>query len=345
MGMHRSGTSVLSHAVETLGAHLGSTLLDAAKDNEKGFFENKKIVDLNKKLLHSIDCTWDSLIIPSMSGSQINDASNKICSILTEEFGNSHFFCIKDPRLIRLKEAWLNALTKLKIKPYFILINRHPFEVTESLKKRNSIPKTIGLLLWIEHQANSLSLAIKHNGLIINYDSVLQNPGDAINLLARYLGVDTAPIKRDVDIFCHDFLDQKLKHNEAEPKKQTKTELEQLAINLHGAIKELSLDSSKETLIQAQSILKHSLDYINSNRAMIQNIQNTFTDDQETLSNQLIENEKKIQLQISENNKLKSELDWIQSRPGIQLIKRTKTYFLQLKKYFVRAEKPTSIKK
>lgn len=34
-GMHRSGTSVLSHAIEILGANLGPDLLKAGTDNQK----------------------------------------------------------------------------------------------------------------------------------------------------------------------------------------------------------------------------------------------------------------------------------------------------------------------
>ncbi len=45
LGMHRSGTSVLTRAMETLGANLGSRLMPAAAgNNDKGFFED---IDVN----------------------------------------------------------------------------------------------------------------------------------------------------------------------------------------------------------------------------------------------------------------------------------------------------------
>ena len=41
LGMHRSGTSLITHGLEALGAHLGSRLMPPnASVNAKGFFED-----------------------------------------------------------------------------------------------------------------------------------------------------------------------------------------------------------------------------------------------------------------------------------------------------------------
>jgi len=60
IGMHRSGTSMVTKALETLGVELGQQLLMAANDNQKGFYEDKSIVDLNDRILEYAGMAWYS---------------------------------------------------------------------------------------------------------------------------------------------------------------------------------------------------------------------------------------------------------------------------------------------
>ena len=69
LGMHRSGTSAVSGMLAELGVFMGSSLYAPQKGvNEKGFFENSLLVDLNEKLLDSQLWSWDDPIAQAMSG-------------------------------------------------------------------------------------------------------------------------------------------------------------------------------------------------------------------------------------------------------------------------------------
>lgn len=64
LGMHRSGTSMITRALVCLGVDLGDDLLDAvAGSNERGFWEDRSIVDLNDRLLAALGSRWDGLAI------------------------------------------------------------------------------------------------------------------------------------------------------------------------------------------------------------------------------------------------------------------------------------------
>jgi hypothetical protein len=60
LGMHRSGTSALTGILNILGADLGLNMMKAAEDNERGFFENRSIYNINEKILESLGSSWDS---------------------------------------------------------------------------------------------------------------------------------------------------------------------------------------------------------------------------------------------------------------------------------------------
>ena len=60
-GMHRSGTSAVARMLQVFGIGLPGDLKGPAADNEKGFFEDKAIVDLNNEILKTLELSWDSL--------------------------------------------------------------------------------------------------------------------------------------------------------------------------------------------------------------------------------------------------------------------------------------------
>jgi hypothetical protein len=59
LGMHRSGTSVVSGAMVRLGAAAPRTLMPATHDNMRGYWESTRIVYFNEELLASAGSTWD----------------------------------------------------------------------------------------------------------------------------------------------------------------------------------------------------------------------------------------------------------------------------------------------
>src|SRR5690348_5945376 len=59
VGMHRSGTSALTRVINLHGVPLGRQLLEAAFDNEAGFWENQAVVQLHERILEHLGSSWD----------------------------------------------------------------------------------------------------------------------------------------------------------------------------------------------------------------------------------------------------------------------------------------------
>ena len=58
LGMHRSGTSLVTRAMRVLRAEAGSNLLPAADDNPTGFWEDADVNKLNDDMLALVDGRW-----------------------------------------------------------------------------------------------------------------------------------------------------------------------------------------------------------------------------------------------------------------------------------------------
>ena len=59
LGMHRSGTSVLTRVLSLLGADLPTHLLPANDGNESGYWESEELSRLQDELLASLNLAWD----------------------------------------------------------------------------------------------------------------------------------------------------------------------------------------------------------------------------------------------------------------------------------------------
>ena len=61
LGMHRSGTSLVSRMLGLLGVRLGpdERVLTAGEDNPKGYWEHRSFVDLNDEILPRFGGRWD----------------------------------------------------------------------------------------------------------------------------------------------------------------------------------------------------------------------------------------------------------------------------------------------
>jgi hypothetical protein len=59
LGMHRSGTSLLTYLLHTLGATLPDEVVGPACGNPLGHWEPRNLVTINDEALRAIDRSWD----------------------------------------------------------------------------------------------------------------------------------------------------------------------------------------------------------------------------------------------------------------------------------------------
>ncbi|HEY0915117.1 MAG TPA: hypothetical protein VGE22_09635, partial [Solimonas sp.] len=132
LGMHRSGTSALTGLLGLHGVELGSNLSGAAADNQAGFWENHRVVDLHERLFAALGTSWDDprelpadwLEIATRQGF-VDD----LVGLLREEFGAAALWGVKDPRLCRVLPLWRQALARMGVEPKLVFALRDPGEV------------------------------------------------------------------------------------------------------------------------------------------------------------------------------------------------------------------------
>jgi hypothetical protein len=215
LGMHRSGTSALAGTLNLLGCDIPRQLMPPDENNPSGYFESLAIYRLNDAILASAGTAWDDwqAFNPDWLTSQrAHEFLSRATEVLIEEFGESRFFVVKDPRMCRLLPFWLGAFEVAGIDPRIVLTHRNPTEVAASLEQREAWPLTYGVLLWLRHVLDAEAYSRGLPRFCTSYERVLDNWAATAMQMKETLEIS---FPRWSDATAEDvnaFLDGKLRH-------------------------------------------------------------------------------------------------------------------------------------
>ena len=178
-GMHRSGTSAVTRVINILGAAIASDLWPASiGDNDRGFWESTKVIQIHEELLQGIQSSYDDpLSLPDgwIKTKAAQRAEVQIAEFIKQEFGDSSIFVVKDPRISRLLPLWLKVLDKLKIKSVVVLPLRNPLEIAGSLRKRNGFAQAKSLLMYTHCNLEAELASRDRPRLFVSYEQLLDD--------------------------------------------------------------------------------------------------------------------------------------------------------------------------
>ncbi|MEX2120861.1 MAG: hypothetical protein WD847_14820 [Pirellulales bacterium] len=141
LGMHRSGTSCLTRALNRCGMHLGDDLLTAPSlSNAQGKWEAREVVEINDRLLAAAGGAWDKVPHRLVPNEELLGRMRDFVARLS----TSPVVGWKDPRTVLTYPLWKPLLGDHRV----VACWRHPESVAESLALREGWPLEKGLDLW-----------------------------------------------------------------------------------------------------------------------------------------------------------------------------------------------------
>lgn len=187
LGMHRSGTSVLTHLLAAMGGSLGSEdgLLEADEANPRGYWERRDVVELNDRILRAAGAEWwrpAGLDLSKIEPGERRRLTEQARALI-ETLEPRRPWVIKDPRLCLTLPFWQRLLTE----PVCVLISRSPVEVARSLRRRDGLPIPLGLALWELYTLQSLKHTKKLPRRLLSYHKLIERPVAAASWLHREL--------------------------------------------------------------------------------------------------------------------------------------------------------------
>jgi hypothetical protein len=221
LGMHRSGTSALTRVLHLLGCQLPRQLIGAGLGNETGHWESERIAAFNDEVLASAGSSWEDWLPfnPEWYQSPVyRDFVNRGRTLLGEEFESSALFVLKDPRICRITNLWLDIFAAEGVEPAVVLPVRNPVEVGNSLNERDMMDADYAHLLWLRHILDAEVTTRGLQRVFCTYDQLLDDWPSLIDKMKVSLGLKWPRASASVDVEISSFLTKTHRHHSAAPR-------------------------------------------------------------------------------------------------------------------------------
>ena len=217
LGMHRSGTSALARGIQMLGVYLGNNFLSPRPDNPTGYWEDKKICELNERLLEVFGLKWEDVALIDdgrWHEPEIEVLRAEAIEYLASQFVSQPLWGFKDPRTIRLLPFWHSVLRRLGVDECYLVVIRNPRSVAISLVQRQGMDVATAHLLWLVYMVPYLRKITNTRFVVTDYDLVMDDPRRQLERIARGLRIQLNDLnKAGIEQFASDFLDPSLRHS------------------------------------------------------------------------------------------------------------------------------------
>ncbi len=190
LGPHRSGSSVTTKILQSLGCNLGGELLEGHPSfNPLGHFENLKVLEFHEELLKALGTDWKDPI-PLLNNFYFSrnrhGIENSVGSLL-ESLIELNITAVKEPRMSIVLDIWKDAFSRSIPNLKIILTVRHPAEVALSLQERDNLSQIIGLQLWVQATLNAIKFARDKSNYFVFYDQLVTEPQVVTSNILQYL--------------------------------------------------------------------------------------------------------------------------------------------------------------
>lgn len=190
LGMHRSGTSLVTRLVNMMGAYFApeKAALGFAADNPKGFWERRDVLQMNDALLAANGCGWNKLESwPKGELAPHSPPHRQAMKRLVMDMDAFRPWVLKDPRLCLTFPYWKPLLEV----PVAVIVHRDPREIARSLELRDGIPLAQGLTMWELHAVSLLNATLGMPRIFVRHADFLAEPVAAtLSLLAALQAQD-----------------------------------------------------------------------------------------------------------------------------------------------------------
>jgi hypothetical protein len=227
LGMHRCGTSMLTHMLSIMGVELGEPLQPPSFDNPRGFWENRFFQAVNMRLLDAAGCNPDGFdtnrtlkkTCQNLRRTIPKSAVDAIGQYVRNTFQNTHWGW-KDPRSVITWPFWERCLQQLghdDLRP--VVVVRHPDSCVQSLKKRGdfdelTLPGRMALEeyiagLWktyyelLDSYLSSTALVLLHEDLLDIQSAIREMERCAEYLGVEKIGISPAVATIDVSLISY----------------------------------------------------------------------------------------------------------------------------------------------
>lgn len=197
VGLHRGGTSAVAGVLFHLGVYMGKDLLPPSQHNPRGYFEDKRIVELHTDMMGQ---NWaHPNFLDGMS--RLNYGLHALEYLeLLEEWQEHELWAVKDPRLCYLLHHMPATIPFTKV----IAVFRDPWSAARSLFKRGGHTEEEALAISLDY-CKAMFRNVPDSAFWVHYNDLIESPTEIVTKIAEFVGTE-------VTQEAIDFVDPELRH-------------------------------------------------------------------------------------------------------------------------------------
>ncbi|HEX7738415.1 MAG TPA: glycosyltransferase [Marmoricola sp.] len=214
-GMHRSGTSALTRMLSFVGAGLPENLIEGRPDdNERGFWEGRRVVDLNQQIITDAGSWWGGWQAIRHTPDEHARLVGEAATVIREEYSGSDLLVMKDPRVSRLLPIWTDALEQEGYRTTHVVCLRNPAHAAGSLARRNGLDAKVSTLSWLAHMLDAELFTRAQPRVFVAFGHLLTRWRIEAERISQTLDITWPVAYDDVAAEVGEFLEPSLAHAE-----------------------------------------------------------------------------------------------------------------------------------
>ena len=193
LGLHRGGTSAIAGVLHHLGVHMGDDLLPPSPHNPKGYFEDRKFVELHDQIIGD----WKD---PQVDFEPYREAYT---ALIREREQQHELWGIKDPRMCFVFPHFAEIAHDVHV----ISVGRDPDDCAKSLFARGGHTLEEATRISNSYLGRMWIILSRFHGpvLDVRYDYLIDCPEGVVLGIAAYVGLE--PTQEAIDFvdptLCH----------------------------------------------------------------------------------------------------------------------------------------------
>lgn len=218
VGAGRSGTSAITRGVQALGVELGDHLRAGSGKNPTGFFEDERLLRINKRLKRLLRIRGDSvrLIEPDeWRRPAVRALQEEAIETVRSGFGRYPLWGYKYARTLRLLPFWSEVFEALHLDVRYVVALRSPLSVARSRAKLDPRRGTQEQsdLEWLVNVVPYFAELRSRPFVVVDYDLVVEQPARQLERVAAILGLPiSAQTEAAIQAYASQFLRPGMRH-------------------------------------------------------------------------------------------------------------------------------------
>jgi hypothetical protein len=199
LGSGRSGTSLCAKILSELGVRMDATLHRPNEMNPEGYFEDREIVEINRRLLEKLSPIPSLPPRSDLPRSALQQDLNRLRDYLQERTSAApETWGFKDPRVSLVLPYYRRIFDELGIVPTYVFCARDAASTVQSLMAAGSSSRDMAEMVYFTRAFLALR-DCSANCHVLHYERLLADPAAQIESLWRYIAApgETFPLDQD----------------------------------------------------------------------------------------------------------------------------------------------------